>query len=176
MIRVLSSTLPGLSDQVAQLYAEGYIDLLSRPGKAVRSYTDYLAAQHKPYVQMQVQPTPLSYQILFHELGHVAQWTGVASGSSFWHYFPGVEMREFVAQVFELWSLGQLSEFFLFENEPLYRLRFYEQTLSRMVSQCITDEFQEWFYTTSDEITQARLEEVWQAISDQYPTGVDRGR
>lgn len=83
-------------------------------------------------------------------------------------------MREFVAQVFELWSLGELSKFFDFENEHLYRVRFYEQTLSRMVSQCVMDEFQEWFYTTSEDITQERLGEVWQAISDQYPTGLDR--
>lgn len=172
--RSLADTLPGLSKQVAALYAGGYLDLAPRPGKAARSYTDYLAHSHKPYVQMSLQPTPTSVQILFHELGHVAQLSGVAPGSPFWHYFPGVEMREFVAQVFELWSLSQLPQFFDFENEHLYKVRFYEQTLSRMSSQCIMDEFQEWFYTTSEEVTRERMEEVWQAISDQYPTGVDR--
>lgn len=173
--RALAPTLPGLSEQVVQLYEEGYLDLTPRPGKAARSYTDYLAHRHKPYVQMSLQSSPASYQILFHELGHVAQLTGVAPGSPFWHFFPGVEMREFVAQVFELWSLDHLDQFFKFENADLHRVRFYEQTLSRMTAQCVMDEFQEWFYTTSEQITQARLEEVWQAISDQYPTGLDRG-
>ncbi|MPY68064.1 M3 family oligoendopeptidase [Deinococcus sp. SDU3-2] len=172
--RTLAGTLPGLSDHVTRLYAEGHLDLTARPGKAARSYTDYLAASHQPYVQMNLHPTPSSYQVLFHELGHVAQLTGVAPGAPFWHAFPGVEMREFVAQVFELWSLDRLPEFFDMDGANRYRVRFYEQTLSRMCAQCVMDEFQEWFYTTPEEITAVRLAEVWQAIQQQYPTGVDR--
>jgi oligoendopeptidase F len=172
--RTLAGTLPGLSDHVTRLYAGGYLDLTARPGKAARSYTDYLAASRQPYVQMNLQPAPSSYQVLFHELGHVAQLTGVAPGAPFWHAFPGVEMREFVAQVFELWSLDRLPEFFDMDGADRYRMRFYEQTLSRMCAQCVMDEFQEWFYTTPENITANRLVEVWQAIQQQYPTGVDR--
>lgn len=172
--RRLDTTLPGLGQRITQLYAEGYLDVASRPGKAARSYSDFLAHRHRPYVQTALQPTPGSYQVLFHELGHVAQLSGVGPEAAFWQYFPGVEMREFVAQVFELWSLDQLPEFFAFENPDAYRARFYEQTLSRMSAQCSMDEFQEWFYTTSEEVTAARMHEVWQEISDRYPSGVER--
>lgn len=169
-----SLPLPGLGDQVRRLWRTGLLDLTARPGKADRSYSDFLAHQRLPYVQMRLQPTPDAVQILYHELGHVAQLSGVKRGSPFWHHFPGVEMREFVAQNFELWSLNQLPTLFTFDDAPGHVLRFYEKTLARMVGQCVMDEFQEWFYSCEHTPDQSQMEEVWQHISDQYPIGIDR--
>ncbi len=154
------------NELMSHLVNDGYLDVLSRPGKANGGYCAYLPEYKTPFIFANFNGTTDDVRVLTHEFGHAFQQDQSSSQPFLVYMSPTLETAEIHSMGMEFLTYPWMSLFFDSEVE-----RFYVQHLSSAIIflcyAAAVDEFQHRIYAQPDMEPAQRLA-VWKEMEAKY--------
>ncbi|NOZ71621.1 MAG: M3 family oligoendopeptidase [Chloroflexi bacterium] len=157
----------------------GYLDLESRPNKALGGYCNSFPVSGQPYIFMNAAGSHRNVRTLLHEGGHAIHFAEAFRRQSLvWNYDAPLEFAEVASMSMELLSIPYWSR----EQGGFYN----EEELKRAIAEqlrgivfffpymAVMDAFQHWLYAEAPlDIDAADLDHAWSELWDRFMPGID---
>lgn len=172
--RILTQLDPALGAAFRRLSA-GFLDLGSRPGKAVMAYQSFFARARMPYIFMNAVGTHLDVLILLHEAGHALHALAASAAQPLiWYIVDSPEeFNEVASQALELLATPYLTvEQGGFYGAEDARRALHEEldiVVGHLRSSVVKDAFQHWLYSqAAPDVTPDELDEHYRALHQRF--------
>jgi len=164
-----------LSDEASEFFSfmleNELFDVLTRPGKEVTAYMNYIAMHKSPFIFANFNGTAEDIDILTHEAGH-GYATYMARDIYPHELMMGSEdVCEIHGMAMEFLAWPWMEGFFGEDTKKYYHSHL-STTVSIMVRGAMADEFQHLIYA-NPEMTAAERNELWLSLLAKYRPGFD---
>jgi oligoendopeptidase F len=175
--RVFERVDPALAGQFAVM-RDGYLDLASRPNKALGGYCNGFPVSGKPYIFMNAVGTHDNVATLLHEGGHAFHFIESQRQPLLWNQNGPMEFCEVASMSMELLAapyLGRKDGGFYDEADVRRALvKELEGIVLFLPYMAVVDAFQHWVYAEAPEqIAPADLDGKWRDLMDRFLPDVD---
>lgn len=151
---------------IHQLIDGGYLDVLSRPGKAPGGFCAYIPDVEMPFIFANFNGTIDDVRVLTHEFGHAFQQYQSRVQPFLEYMSPTLELAEIHSMGMEFFAYPWMDRFF-HEDVEKFRIQHLFHALTFLCYAAAVDEFQHEIYSNPNLTPQQRLQ-VWQKLEHKY--------
>ncbi|MDP8245854.1 MAG: M3 family oligoendopeptidase [Candidatus Hinthialibacter antarcticus] len=161
-----------LSAQLAEMYAQGELDLESRKGKAPGGYQYTLEEVRRPFIFMNAAGLQRDVETLLHEAGHAFHAIASRNEPLVDYRSSPIEFAEVASMSMELFGQDYFEEFYS-KDDALRAKRLHLEGVIKILPWIAQiDAFQHWIYTHPTHTRDERTAQ-WLELSERFGGGVD---
>ena len=170
--QLMSAVSPQFGSDLKWLYAQGLLDLDTRPHKGPGGFMDNLEKRRVPVIFANSGTTHSDIETLVHEGGHAINGLLSRHLEPMAYRNPPLEFAEVASMGLEAMAMEHLGEVYPEKEVSRVRRDSLEGMLSTFSWVAIIDGFQQWLYTNPGHNLDERTS-AWLDICESYNPGVD---